>query len=72
MENLNKIKHDTLCKNYENRDLINVGIMYKTVNLQCSWIKWLYDNNLHNQKVIPLHMITQKLGKLFYFILIQT
>ena len=48
MENLNKIKHDTLFKNYENGDLKNVDIMYKTVNLQCSWIKWLHDNNLHN------------------------
>ena len=40
-----KIKHDTLCKNYENRGLKNVDIMYKVVSLQCSWIKRLYDNN---------------------------
>ena len=36
--------------------------MYKVVNLQCSWIKRLYDNNLHNWKIMSLHMITQKLG----------
>ena len=39
--------------------------MYKVVCLQCSWIKQLYDNNLHNWKEIPLHMIIQNLGKVF-------
>ena len=62
-----KIKHNTLYKNYENRGLKNVDIMYKVVSLQCSWIKRLYDNNSHNWKVIPSHMITQKLGKKFFF-----
>ena len=63
-----KIKHDTLCKNYENGGLKNVDIMYIVVSLQFSWIKRLYDNNSHNWEVIPLHMTTQKLGKnlLFY------
>ena len=27
----------------------------------------MYDNNLHNWKIIPLHMMTQKLGKKFLF-----
>ena len=62
-----KIKHDTLCKNFENGGLKNVDIMYKLVSLQCSWIKRLYDNSSHNWKVIPLHMIIQKLGKKFLF-----
>ena len=62
-----KIKHYTLCKNYENGGLKNVGIMYKVVSLQCSWIKRLYDNSWHNWKVIPLHMIIQKLGEEFLF-----
>ena len=53
------MKHDTLCKNYENGGLKNVDIMYKVVSLQCSWIKRLHDNNSHNWKVIPLHMIIQ-------------
>ena len=43
-----KIKHDTLCENYENGGLKNFDIMYKVVSLQCSWIKPLYDNNSHN------------------------
>ena len=54
-----KIKHDTLCKNYENGGFKNAKIMSKVVSLQCSWIKRLYDNNSHNWKVIPLYMITQ-------------
>ena len=62
-----KIKHGTLCKNYKNGGLKNVDIMCKVVILQCSWIKLLYDNNSHNWKVIPLHMITQKLRKKFLF-----
>ena len=41
--------------------------MYKVASLQCCWIKRLYDNNSHNWKVIPLHMITQKLGEKFLF-----
>ena len=61
-----QIIHDTLRKNYENGGLKNVDIMYKVVSLQCSWIKRLYDN-LQNWKVIPLHMITQKLRKKFLF-----
>ena len=62
-----KIKHDTLCKNCKNGGLKNVDIMYKVIILQCSWIKQLYDNNSHNWKVIPLHVITQKLGKKLLF-----
>ena len=27
----------------------------------------MYDNNSHNWKVIPLHMVKQKLGKRFLF-----
>ena len=41
--------------------------MYKVVSLHCSWIKRLYDNNSHNWKIIPLHMIPQKLGEKFLF-----
>ena len=60
-----KVKHDTLCTKYENGGLKKCWD--KGVILQCSWIKRLYDSNSHNWKVIPLHMITQKLGKKFLF-----
>ena len=65
-----RLKHYTLCKNYENGGLKNVDIMYKVVSLECSWIKRLYGNNSHNWKVITLHIITQTLAKSFYFIII--
>ena len=39
-----KIRHDTLCRNYENSGFKNVIIMYKVISLQCSWIKRLYHN----------------------------
>ena len=58
------MKHDTLRNNYENGGPKNV---YKVASLQCSWIKRLYDSNSHNWKVIPLHMIIQKLGENFLF-----
>ena len=48
-----KIKHGTLCKNYENGGLKTVDIMYEVVSLKCSWIKRLHGNNSHNSKVIP-------------------
>ena len=62
-----KIKHETLSKNYENGGPKNFDIMYKVVNLKCSWFKHMHGNNSHNWKVIPLHMVTQKLGKRFLF-----
>ena len=40
-----KIKHDTLCKDYENGGLKNVEITFEIITLQCSWIKRLYDSN---------------------------
>ena len=30
----------------------------KIASLQCSWIKWLYDDSFHERKLIPLHFIT--------------
>ena len=37
------IKSSTLC----NDGLKNVDVFSKFVSLQCSWIKRLFDNNLH-------------------------
>ena len=38
-----KIKHTTLCNNYDNGGLKNIDISSKIISLQCSWIKKLYD-----------------------------
>ena len=42
-----KIKHSTLCSNYEKVGLKNVDITSKIISLQCSWIKRLFDKSAH-------------------------
>ena len=62
-----KIKHCTLCTDYEIVDLKNVGITFKIIILHFSWVKQLYDIRKHDWKLISLHIMTQKLGKQFLF-----
>ena len=62
-----KIKHTTLCNNYGKGGLKNIDILSKIINLQCSWIKKLYDNTTPSWKVIPLHLIKTNLGINFKF-----
>ena len=62
-----KIKHDTLCNDYKDGGLKNVDIRKKIISLQCSSIKRLYDDSLHEWKVIPLHLISKIFGKSFIF-----
>ena len=62
-----KIKQGTLCKDYENGGLKNVDITFKIISFQCSWVKRLYDSSTLDWKLIPLNLITQKLGKHFLF-----
>ena len=62
-----KIKHSTLCSNYEKGGLKNVDITSKIISLQCSWIKRLFDKSDHCWKVIPLHLIKTYLGDTFRF-----
>ena len=40
-----KIKHVTICNEYENGGLKNVNVFPKVVNLQCFWIKRPLDDN---------------------------
>ena len=62
-----KIKQDTHCKDYENGGFKNVDITFKIISLQCSWVKRLYDSSTLDWKLIPLPIMTQKLGKYFLF-----
>ena len=62
-----KIRHETTCKDYKDGGLKNVDISYKIVSLQCSWIRRLYDNNFHEWKLIPLHLIALSFGSKFKF-----
>ena len=62
-----KIKHETLCNNYENGGLKCINIGSKIISLQCSWIKKLYEENFHEWKVIPTYLIKTNLGVHFKF-----
>ena len=62
-----KIKNSTTNNDYENGGLKNVNIAAKINSLQSSWIKKLFDENFHDWKIIPLHIIHKSLGKRFVF-----
>ena len=64
-----KIKNSTINNNYENGGFKNVNIAAKISSLQSSWIKRLFDENFHDWKILPLHIIHKSLGKKFCFIL---
>ena len=57
----------TLSNTFEIGSLKNVDINLKVKSLQCSWVKKLYDENFHEWKIIPLHLIRIKLGQNFKF-----
>ena len=60
-----KIKHETFCNSFEEDGLKNVDINSKIASLQCSWVKRLYDDKLHEWKLISLHLIKSTFGKNF-------
>ena len=62
-----KIRHETTCKEYKDGGLKNVDISCKILSLQCSWIRRLYNDNFHEWKLIPLHLITMSFGSKFKF-----
>ena len=62
-----KIKNSTISNNYENDGLKNVNIAAKISSLQSSWIKRLFDENFHDWKILPLHIIHKPLGQKFVF-----
>ena len=41
--------------------------MFKTISLQCSWVKQLFDSSTYDMKLNPSRIVTQKLGKKFLF-----
>ena len=44
-----------------------VDIPSKTASLQCSWVKRVFDRNLHEQKIIPFFLFEKYFGKSFKF-----
>ena len=62
-----KIKNSAINNKYENGGLKNVNIASKISSLQSSCIEKLFDENFHDWKIIPLHIIHKSLGKKFVF-----
>ena len=62
-----KIKNSIINNNYENGGLKIFNIAAKISSLQSSWIKRLFDENFHDWKILPLHIIHKSLGKTFVF-----
>ena len=62
-----KVKHETICKDFQYGGLKNVDIKSKIVSLQCSWIKKLYDESFHEWKIIPLTLIKNTFVECFIF-----
>ena len=62
-----KIKHETLRNSFKEGGLKNVDINSKIASLQCSWVKRLYDDKIHEWKLIPLHLIKSTVGINFKF-----
>ena len=66
-----KIKHKTLSNTFEIGGLKNIDINLKVRSVQRSWVKKLYDENCHEWKVIPLHLICITFGQILNVILIS-
>ena len=62
-----KLKHTTLCNEYEQGGLKNVDIFSKISSLQCSCVKTLYDNSFCIWNVILLLLIKNHPGESFIF-----
>ena len=62
-----EISHKTLCNNFENGGLKHVDISSTIISLQCSWLRKIFDENFHEWKIIPSHLINKYFGKSFKF-----
>ena len=62
-----KIKHSTLSNSYKDGGLKDVDIFTKVIRMQCSWVKTLYDENVHEWKIIPSYLIKTIFCEVFKF-----
>ena len=62
-----KIKHCTLRNNYELNDLKDTFIFYSITSLQCAWVGRLFDENIHEWKIIPPYLIRKVLEANYKF-----
>ena len=62
-----KIKPETICNDYKGGGLKNIDILNRIINLQCSWIRRLYNNLFHERNLILLSLIKKPFGNSFKF-----
>ena len=62
-----KIRHSALSNSYEDDGLKDVDVFTIVINLQCSWIERLYDENFHEWKIIPSYIIKKIFRENFIF-----
>ena len=62
-----KLKHSSLCNGYEKGGMKYVDLRNKITTMQCSWVKRLFEDDLHDWKVMPLFLIGKHFGKNFKF-----
>ena len=60
-----KVKHKTICKDFQYGGLKNVDMKSKIIRLKFSWVKKLDDESFHEWKIIPLTLIKNVLLKFF-------
>ena len=61
-----RVRKDTLCKNYESGSLKKLNIVFKIITLQSFWVKQLYDSSTHDRKLIPYAYNDPKIMKAFF------
>ena len=66
-EKRQKLKYSALCNVYEMGSIRNVDLRNKITSMQCSRVKRLLEDDLHDRKVTPLFLIGKNLSKTFKF-----
>ena len=61
-----RVRQDTLCKNYENNSLRKLNIGFKIITLLSFWVKQLYGSSKHDRKLIPYAYNDPKIMKSFF------
>ena len=59
------MKYSAQCNSYGNGGLKDVDIFHKTISLECSWIRRLFEDNFHDWKVILSFLIKKKFAENF-------
>ena len=62
-----KIKRKTLKTDHKQGGLKCAHVTFEIISLQCSWLKWIFDDSFQGWKVMPLFYIKKAFGNNFKF-----